>query len=551
MFSSGFRASRRVVARSRRGRAWRVERIETLEGRALMASSPTDYVLTGLQWTNPNHVTYSIAPDGVQWDHGINNLNAVFNARFGGAWQREIARALATWESVANINIGQVSDGPYNLDTLGLSQSDPRFGDIRFGGYAFANDTTTLAQTYYPPPNGSTSAGDVEVNTSMSYNVGSDFDVFSVLLHETGHALGLAHPTSTDVVMSARYHGVLTGLAEGDIAGIQAIYGPRTDDVYQAQGLGVRQDAPINVTPMLNATGGAILPNVSLATIGDTEYFSIVAPAGASGVLQVVAASHTLSLLSPKVSLYDSSGNLLDSEANPSAWGDNVTVHASGIVAGQRYLVAVTGATSDVFAVGAYQLHVGFSMTPTPTPTPGPNPNPSPAPAPAPSSPIVAIAPDRFEPNNTASQAGRLGSVSQSLNMGLSLNASTDVDFFQFQNARTSTYLIAARWCKVQVLDRSGRIVASGVDQVQIPSMKLGTTLYVRISAATTGVVPDYALAISSVSAASLGIGSGRAASAATAIPTAQGPATTLWSRPWSGAWVAWPGTPAKRSGGR
>ena len=138
-----------------------------------------DYVLSGESWPNPSHITYSIAPDGVFWDHGTNNLNATFNAKFGtsGIWQRQIALALATWESVANINIVPVSDGPYDLNTLGLAQGDPRFGDIRFGGYAFLDTTITLAQTYFPPPNGSTAAGDVELNTSMNFNIGSTYDL--------------------------------------------------------------------------------------------------------------------------------------------------------------------------------------------------------------------------------------------------------------------------------------------------------------------------------------------------------------------------------------
>ena len=81
---------------------------ERLEERALMTAIPGyDYVVTGYRWSNPARITYSIAPDGVLWDHGTNDLNAVFNAKFGtgGIWQAQIARALATWESVANINL--------------------------------------------------------------------------------------------------------------------------------------------------------------------------------------------------------------------------------------------------------------------------------------------------------------------------------------------------------------------------------------------------------------------------------------------------------------
>src|SRR6476619_1825773 len=57
---------------------------EPLEARRLMASTPGyDYQLSGESWPNPNHISYSIAPDGVFWDHGANNLGAMFNTRFG------------------------------------------------------------------------------------------------------------------------------------------------------------------------------------------------------------------------------------------------------------------------------------------------------------------------------------------------------------------------------------------------------------------------------------------------------------------------------------
>jgi hypothetical protein len=165
--------------------------VEALEGRALMATAGVDYVLSGASWSNPSRITYSIAPDGVQWISGVNAINSTFDAKFGtGVWQREIARALATWEAAANINIVPVSDGAYSENALGAQQGDSRFGDIRVGGDVLANDTQTLAQTYYPPPLGSTAGGDVEINLGMSYGIGSQFDQYSVVLHETCHALG-------------------------------------------------------------------------------------------------------------------------------------------------------------------------------------------------------------------------------------------------------------------------------------------------------------------------------------------------------------------------
>ena len=321
-----------------------------------------DYVLTGYSWQNPARITYSIAPDGVFWDHGTNALNATFNAKFGasGTWERQIALALATWESVANINLVPVQDGPFNFNTLGNSQGDPRFGDIRFGGYAFANNSTTLAETYFPPPNGSTAAGDVEINTALGFNIGSTYDLYSVLLHETGHSLGLDHAANPVEVMSPVYGGVRTGLQAGDIAGIQAIYGARAPDAYQARGLGMSLASPIDLTAGLAGSSQLVVSSASLASIGDVEYYSFVAPAGSGESLQVTAAAGNVSMLSPQVTLYDDAGNLLAQASNPAAWSDNVTASLPALVPGQRYQIAVTGATHGYFDVGAYQLLVSL-----------------------------------------------------------------------------------------------------------------------------------------------------------------------------------------------
>ncbi|MDR3638088.1 MAG: DUF4214 domain-containing protein [Isosphaeraceae bacterium] len=338
---------------------------ETLEGRALLSGTGANYVLSGTQWSNPAHITYSIAPDGVDWGDGTNNLNAVFNAQFGnGTWQRQVALALATWEAVANITIVPVSEsGAWPLWTTGQTQGDPRFGDIRFGGANF-NDNQTLAQSFSPPPAGATETayGNVEINTAMPWNIGSNYDLYSVMLHETGLALGLSEPPpgGADVVMNTIYGGVRTWLMPGDIAGIQAIYGARTADAYQSAGEGTSEASAVDVSAAVAGSLQATIGRVSLPAIGASEYFSVVVPSNGGSTLSVTASAAGISLLSPAISVYNSSGQLVATQSNAAAWGDAVTTQVNGLVAGQRYYIKVTGATSDAFAVGAYQLQVSF-----------------------------------------------------------------------------------------------------------------------------------------------------------------------------------------------
>ena len=53
---------------------------------------------------------------------------------------------------------------------------------------------------------------------------GADVDLYSVVLHETGHALGLGHSDRPGAVMYP-YYKLSTGLTDDDIAGIRALYG--------------------------------------------------------------------------------------------------------------------------------------------------------------------------------------------------------------------------------------------------------------------------------------------------------------------------------------
>jgi hypothetical protein len=466
-----------------------------------MATAGYDYVLSGDSWADPSHITYSIPADGIFWDHGINNLNATFDAKFGaGVWERIFARALATWQSVANIDISQVADGNEDFDSLGRAQGDPRFGDIRLGGYAYNVSTTILAQTFFPPPNGSTAAGDFEANTSINFNIGSEYDLYSVALHEMGHALGLDHALNPSNVMYAHYQGVRTGLSDGDIAGIQAIYGPRTPDSYQAQGLGLSFSSSIDLSAGLARNPNVEITGVSLPRIGSSEYYSFVVPANASQSLQITAVAANISMLSPKLSLYDGSGNLVARASNPSAWSDNITVTASNVVPGQRYYVVASGATGDYFDVGGYQLRVSLpgSIPSNPVVLTSPNNQGSTFPTPTvqPLAIRTAAAPDRYEPNNSFSQAASLGSVSQIDLDHLSLDSATDRDYFRFKPARPGAYRIVASGASISIFDARGRLIAGGHNQLTINVPKRITNYVVLVNSSSHSIIPDYTLSI-------------------------------------------------------
>lgn len=326
--------------------------LETLEDRVV------PYNLAGTSWANPN-ITFSYAPDGTDWNGSPSTLFADLNAIAPTqTWQREFARALQTWAEYANINFHQVPDDGSPEGTLGYTQGDSRFGDIRLGMCL----TSGLAYTHFPPAAGSsygfTSPGDITLNSGYTFAIGSDYDLYSVLLHESGHALGLDHTPGT--VMDGVYSGVLTGLTSDDIAGIQAIYGPRQDDVYDAA---ARNDTLGSATSVSLDASGHLSLSADLTTRADVDYYKVVA-SGSS--LTVSVDARNLSLLAPAIKVYDASGNLLGQSAvGTYGYGTVATVTLSGLSAGQTLYFEADGATADVFGVGAYELNAQFSGSST------------------------------------------------------------------------------------------------------------------------------------------------------------------------------------------
>ena len=130
-------------------------------------------------------------------------------------------RAFQVWASYANVSFSpaQAQGAVRSIDILFASGAH---GDA----YPFDGPGGVLAHTFYPAPiNGEPIAGDMHFDASESWSVGTNTDLFSVALHETGHALGLGHSSNPGAVMYP-YYRMQTGLTSDDIAGIQALYGP-------------------------------------------------------------------------------------------------------------------------------------------------------------------------------------------------------------------------------------------------------------------------------------------------------------------------------------
>jgi hypothetical protein len=134
---------------------------------------------------------------------------------------QELTRALNQWPKVANVHFAPGLN-PNAAGTVAIKFAEFDHGD----GYPFDGPGGILAHTFYPAPaNPEPIAGDMHLDGSENWNVGSDVDIYTVALHEAGHALGLGHTTTVNALMYP-YYRLGEEISNDDIAGIQALYGP-------------------------------------------------------------------------------------------------------------------------------------------------------------------------------------------------------------------------------------------------------------------------------------------------------------------------------------
>ncbi|APW60921.1 matrixin family metalloprotease [Paludisphaera borealis] len=341
---------RKPSARDRRSRP----QLEGLESRLLL------YATMGAAWTYGNRITFSLVPDGTSIGGTPSTLFQSLTAVIPNMsdWQNQFLKAAAVWQQVANVNLVWVSDNGLPLGVSGNQQGDSRFGDIRISAIPLADGT--LGAAFSPPPiNGGTAAGDIVINSTVLWRINSSFDLETVAIHEFGHALGMNHSQISNAVMYAYYNGIKQNLTNDDTSGIQSVYGARQYDAYN---INSNNNAyyfwAASLDSSMGSNGQFTLSNLNLTTYGQTEWFWVTAPPTNTGNLTVVAQAGGLSLLSPKLTVYDSSLNMLGQFVSQgfggTAWLANLPA-----VTGRGYFIQVSGNAANT-TTGSYALQVNF-----------------------------------------------------------------------------------------------------------------------------------------------------------------------------------------------
>lgn len=152
---------------------------------------------------------------------------------------KAIRRALNVWADVTPLTFKKLYEG--NADIM-IS-----FGSKEHGDYNPFDGPGGLLAHAYPPGQGI--GGDTHFDEDEQWTKDSSaYNLFIVAAHELGHALGMSHSTDPGALMYPIYT-YTTGypLAEDDIEGIQALYGPNPNP----KKVKPRPDAPKKCDPEL------------------------------------------------------------------------------------------------------------------------------------------------------------------------------------------------------------------------------------------------------------------------------------------------------------
>jgi hypothetical protein len=227
-----------------------------------------EYVLVGKGW--PKDASGKVAVN-----YFIRSLTEKIDPAIARA---EIERALKEWTRYANVTLVPGQQG--GSRTIDILFGRGMHGDL----YPFDGPGGSLAHTFYPsPPNPEPVAGDMHLDADEAWRTGASVDLFSVALHEAGHALGLGHSDRPGTVMYPYYRQV-SGLSDDDIAGIRALYGT----AVPSESSGV-------VPPIQPPPGGTPAQPPVTPPSGDTLSPAITIKTPAFTIVSTTAASLTMS----------------------------------------------------------------------------------------------------------------------------------------------------------------------------------------------------------------------------------------------------------------
>jgi Matrixin len=163
----------------------------------------------------------------VPFDEATRVIDAAF-----ATWNAATCTATSTGVGITASNLGAVTCGEVRYNQNGPNQNVVVFRDDKWP-YSDPNNTLGLTTVTFNADTGEIYDADMEINasgknlTTSTIVPANGFDLLSVVTHEAGHFLGLAHAIDSRATMYASYRpgtSALRTLTADDVAGLCEIY---------------------------------------------------------------------------------------------------------------------------------------------------------------------------------------------------------------------------------------------------------------------------------------------------------------------------------------
>jgi hypothetical protein len=309
-------------------------------------------------WDTPSRLTFSFVPDGtLVSDYYESSLFNSFRRLLDTEeLTRTLGDAFQTWARETSINFGQRTDSGEPLGIAGLSQGDPRFGDIRIAAIPLQEDVLAVALPFQLGMSG-TWSGDILFNANASFSSPEQF--YAVALHEIGHSLGLPHTQqSGDVMHPGEFN---TTLSRNDLRALRTRYGAaRMLDQYDADGDNNNNQESATRIRLAGSLKGSIplIAYGDIASPEDLDYYELQIYSGYTGPVSFRVVSDGISQLAPEVSVLDVNGNHLGFTSSSSLNGDDLLITVTPN--DDQLFLRIRGAAIAERRVGSYSVAALF-----------------------------------------------------------------------------------------------------------------------------------------------------------------------------------------------